>query len=284
MNTKRTFQLVALDLDGTLLNTNGTISKENRAAIQTATDQGVTFVIATGRPYCGLPLAMMEETGIQYAITANGASIYRAPGKECLFEDCMSTDLVIHILKKLLRLEMHISLFIQGEAYMPAQCREALQKITTLPDSLKEYILSTREGITDMIAFLKERSQPIQKLTLNFLTNPDGSYVNRDKTIQILEQYPEINYLSGGYGNLEFAKAGVTKGKGLSLLCKYLNIPLEQTIACGDSENDLDIMKTAGLGVAMANAPEDIRSQADVITLCNDAHGVAAMLNQWIVL
>ena len=283
MNTKRIFRLAALDLDGTLLSTNGTISEENKSAIKKATNQGVTFAISTGRPYCGLPLATMEELGIQYAITANGACLYKAPGKECLFEDCMDTGLVIDILEKLLKLEMHISLFIQGEAYMPAQCREALLKITTLPDSLKEYILSTREGISDITGFLRECRQPVQKLTLNFLANPDGSYINRDETIKILSQYPEINYLSGGYGNLEFARAGVTKGRGLSLLCKILDIPLEQAIACGDSENDLDMMKKAGLGVAMANAPEFIRSQADDVTLDNDEHGVAAMLEKWIV-
>lgn len=283
MDTKGKFQLVALDLDGTLLSTDGTISKENKSAIQKATGKGVTFVISTGRPYCGLPLGMMEESGIQYAITANGACIYKTPGKECLFEDCMDIDLVIDILQKLLQLEIHISLFIRGEAYMPAQCQETLLKITTLPDSLKEYILSTRESIPDIGSFLREYQQPVQKLTLNFLSNPDGSYVNRNETIQILNQYSEINYLSGGYGNLELARAGVTKGKGLSLLCKTLGIPLEQSIACGDSENDLDMMKIAGLGVAMANAPEFICNQADDITLCNDEHRIAAMLEKWIV-
>jgi len=65
-------------------------------------------------------------------------------------------------------------------------------------------------------------------------------------------------------------------------LCNYLNIPIEQTIACGDSENDLDIMRAAGLGIAMANAPEDIRKQADDITLDNNHHGVAAFLKKWI--
>jgi hypothetical protein len=59
-----------------------------------------------------------------------------------------------------------------------------------------------------------------------------------------------------------------------------LGIPIEQSIACGDSENDLDIIKAAGLGVAMANAPKDICSQADDVTLSNDMHGVAAMLEK----
>lgn len=81
---------------------------------------------------------------------------------------------------------------------------------------------------------------------------------------------------------MEFTKAGVSKAKGLSFLCKHLDIPIDQTIACGDSENDLDILKAAGLGVAMANAPEDIRQKADDVTKSNDEHGVAAMLQKWL--
>ena len=75
---------------------------------------------------------------------------------------------------------------------------------------------------------------------------------------------------------------GISKGKGLALLCQYLNISIDHTLACGDSENDLDIMKAAGLGVAMANAPRAIQELADDITLSNDEHGVAAMIQKWL--
>lgn len=282
MNTSKSFRLVALDLDGTLFNSEGKVSDENKTAIKQAINHNVIFVISTGRPYKGLPLEIMTELGIHYAITTNGAAIYRVPEKECLFEECMSADLAAKIIEELLKLEIHMDLFIQGNAYMPESCREIFLKVKRLPDSIKEYILSTRILISDVPAFLREKQEPVQKFTLNFLTKEDGSLIDRDNAIQILNCYPDIAYLSGGFGNLEFTKAGVSKGKGLSLLCDYLNIPIEQTIACGDSENDLDIMRTAGLGIAMANAPEDIRKQADDITLDNNHHGVAAFLKKWI--
>lgn len=281
MNTRRNFQLVALDLDGTLFNSESRVSQENKDAIRNAASRGITFTISTGRPYKGLPLELMEELDIQYAITTNGAGIYKVPEKKCLFENCMSADLTAGIVEELLKLEIHMDLFIHGDAYTPVQCRETFMKIQGLPDSLKEYILSTRERIPDILTFLRQQQQPVQKLTLNFMEDEDGSYVDRDKTLQILNRYPDISYLSGGYGNLEFTKAGISKARGLSLLCEYLDIPIEAAIACGDSENDLDIMKAAGLGVAMANAPEEIRRQADDITLSNDQHGVAAMLEKW---
>ena len=173
-----------------------------------------------------------------------------------------------------------MDIFTHGDAYTPAKCRETLRNIHSLPSSLKHYILTTREVVPDIVAFLQKGQPPIQKLTLNFQKKEDGSYIDREETIQTLNQYPKVTYLSGGYGNLEFTKNGVTKAKGLSLLCNYLGIPIEQSIACGDSENDLDIIKAAGLGVAMANAPKDICSQADDVTLSNDMHGVAAMLEK----
>lgn len=283
MNTKKPFQLIALDLDGTLFNSESKISAENKAAIQKAAEQGIVFVISTGRPYTGLPLEAMTELNIRYAITTNGAAVYKVPEKECLFENSMPYHLVADIIEELLQLEIHMDLFIHGDAYTPLPCRDTFLKINALPDSLKEYILSTRKMVLDMVAFLREKQEDVQKITMNFLNREDGTFVDRDNAIEILKHYPEIYYLSGGFGNLEFTKQGISKAKGLSLLCGHLNIPLEQTIACGDSENDLDILKAAGLGIAMANAPELIRNQADEVTLSNDEHGVAAVIEKWVL-
>lgn len=282
MHTKTNYQLVALDLDGTLFNSQSQVSTENKSAIRQAAAHGIGFVISTGRPYTGLPLELMEELGICYAITANGAAVYKIPERECLLETGMPASLAADIVEELLNLNIHINLFIHGNAYMPSQCLEIIQNIDSLPAALREYMISTRTSVPDLPAFLREQQSDVQKLTLNFPQAEDGTFPERVKTIAILDHYPQISYLSGGYGNLEFTKAGVSKAKGLSFLCKHLDIPIDQTIACGDSENDLDILKAAGLGVAMANAPEDIRQKADDVTKSNDEHGVAAMLQKWL--
>ena len=282
MYTNHTFKLTALDLDGTLFNSQSQVSAENKSAIKKASTQGMIFAISTGRPYDGLPLALMEELGIQYAITTNGAAVYKVPERECLFETCIPASLAADITEELLQLEIHINLFLNGNAYAPAKCQRILSNIDSLPDSLKEYMLTTRKTVDDMPKFLRTQNVDVQKFTLNFPEGPDGSCSDRSKSIDILNRYPQISYLCGGYNNLEFTLSGTSKGKGLALLCEHLNIPIDQTIACGDSENDLDIMKVAGLGVAMANAPEAIRALADDITLRNDEHGVAAMLNKWL--
>lgn len=281
MFTQQSFKLAALDLDGTLFNSKSQVSDENRSAIRQASANGAIFVISTGRPYDGLPLELMGELGIRYAITTNGAAVYKVPEKECLFETCMPSSTAVSILEELLELDIHINVFLHGNAFVPAKCRQALMNIRSLPEPLKEYMLTTRTSIEDMPAFLREQDSGVQKMTLNFPEGEDNTFPDRKKAMDILDKYPQVSYLCGGFNNLEFTMAGISKGKGLALLCQYLNIPIDQTIACGDSENDLDIMKAAGLGVAMANAPREIQELADDITLSNDEDGVAAAIRKW---
>lgn len=279
---KKQFLLAALDLDGTLFNSQSSISDKNKKAIKAASDAGTTFVIATGRPYGGLPLEDMKELGIRYAITTNGASVYKVPERECLFESCMPWEETADLIDKLLVLPIHLDLFINGTAYTPDVCKKAIQSMNHLPKELKEYILSTRTLIPDITEHLRNKKQDVQKVTMNFPRGKNDSILHRKEAIEILNQYPDVCYLSGGYGNLEFTRKGISKAKGLSFLCDYLNIPIEQTLACGDSENDLDILKAAGLGIAMANAPEHVKAKADEITLSNDEDGVAAVIKRWL--
>ena len=80
-------------------------------------------------------------------------------------------------------------------------------------------------------------------MTLNFYPQEDGTFLYRDEVMQILSEHPEITFLSGGYHNLEFTRAGVTKGNGLTLLCSHLGVDIEETLACGDTQNDIDSFK-----------------------------------------
>ena len=89
--------------------------------------------------------------------------------------------------------------------------------------------------------------------------------------------HPLFHYqgLSSGYHNLEFTRAGVTKGNGLTLLCSHLGVDIEETLACGDTQNDIDILKTAAIGVAMENALPEVKEIADFVTRSNENSGVA---------
>ena len=91
-------KLIALDLDGTLFNNKSQISKENIKAIKEATAAGINVVISTGRPFGGLPFEAIKNTGIRYAITANGSAIYEIDTKKCLYENCLSDETAFSII------------------------------------------------------------------------------------------------------------------------------------------------------------------------------------------
>ena len=87
--------------------------------------------------------------------------------------------------------------------------------------------------------------------------------------------------MSGGFHNLEDTRCGIAKSKGLKFLCDYLHISMEDTMAVGDSENDLDIVKAAGIGVAMGNAQQLLKDSADFISLSNEEDGVAYAIERF---
>lgn len=273
-------KLIALDLDGTLFDNNGIISAENIDAIRKATALGINVVISTGRPLMGIPIEQIRGTGIQYGITTNGSAIYDIITGECLFENPMQDNVVFPIIDFLLTKDIHMDAFCCGKGYTPEKCRPAAQAIDA-PESLKNYILNTRVVVPDLISYLKSNHLHVQKMTLNFHRDEDGVLIDREEVRRFLISNPNINVVCGGYNNLEFSKKGVDKGLALLELARILDVSYEQTMAIGDTENDLAIIRTAALGVAMGNATDDAKAQADFITLSNTENGVAHAINKF---
>ena len=274
-------KLIALDLDGTLFNNEGKITEETKKEIKRVTDMGVHVVISTGRPYNGVPFEQIKGLGIHYAITTNGSAIYYIPEHKCIYENCMDFATAEPILKFLLEKEIHLDTYIGGEGFTPIRCRENLHRLSIMP-SLKEYILATRTPKEDLIGYVRDCGQMIQKTTLNFYPQPDGTYKHREEVREFLMTNPSIECVCGGYNNLEFTKAGVTKGEALHHLADLLSVKPEETMAIGDTENDLSILQAAGIGVAMGNAPLEIQAMADYVTSSNLEDGVGKAIAHFI--
>ena len=269
-------KLIALDLDGTLFNSQSQISAHNIDTIKKANEAGATVVISTGRPYNGLPFEQLKGSGIRFAITTNGSAIYEIESGKCLFEEAMDEDIILPILDFLLTKDIHMDAFIGGKGYTPVQCVAAGQKLAN-PPALKHYILNTRVRVDNLPLFIHENQLKVQKMTLNFY--PEGDvFKDREEVRKYLESNPAVTTVSGGYNNLEFTRADVNKGVGLQKMAQLLDIPVAQTMAVGDTENDLAIIRAAGVGVAMGNATAAVKSAADYITTSNDEDGVAAAI------
>ena len=275
-------KLVALDLDGTLFDNSSHISERNLTAIRSITDKGIHVVISTGRPFEGIPFDQIKGTGINYAITANGSGIYEISTEKCLYENAMDEELVTPILNFLLTRDIHMDAFIGGKGYTPIQCVETAQKLT-VPSSIKNYIITTRTRLDNILQFIHENQLKVQKMTLNFYPAADGTLIDRETVRKFLVSNPSITTVCGGYNNLEFTRADANKGVGLRKLAEILGVNPDATMAIGDTENDLAIIEAAGIGVAMGNATDAVKARADYVTTTNTKDGVAAAIEHFIL-
>lgn len=275
-------KLVALDLDGTLFDNSSRISERNLTAIRSITDKGIHIVISTGRPFEGIPFDQIKGTGINYAITANGSGIYEISTGKCLYENAMDEELVTPILNFLLTRDIHMDAFIGGKGYTPIQCVETAQKLT-VPSSIKNYIITTRTRLDNILQFIHENQLKVQKMTLNFYPAADGTLIDRETVRKFLVSNPSITTVCGGYNNLEFTRADANKGVGLRKLAEILGVNPDATMAIGDTENDLAIIEAAGIGVAMGNATDAVKARADYVTTTNTKDGVAAAIEHFIL-
>ena len=275
-------KLVALDLDGTLFDNSSHISERNLTAIRSITDKGIHVVISTGRPFEGIPFDQIKGTGINYAITANGSGIYEISTGKCLYENAMDEELVTPILNFLLTRDIHMDAFIGGKGYTPVQCVETAQKLT-VPSSIKNYIITARTRLDNILQFIHENQLKVQKMTLNFYPAADGTLIDRETVRKFLVSNPSITTVCGGYNNLEFTRADANKGVGLRKLAEILGVNPDATMAIGDTENDLAIIEAAGIGVAMGNATDAVKARADYVTTTNTKDGVAAAIEHFIL-
>lgn len=275
-------KLVALDLDGTLFDNSSRISERNLTAIRSITDKVIHVVISTGRPFEGIPFDQIKGTGINYAITANGSGIYEISTGKCLYENAMDEELVTPILNFLLTRDIHMDAFIGGKGYTPVQCVETAQKLT-VPSSIKNYIITTRTRLDNILQFIHENQLKVQKMTLNFYPAADGTLIDRETVRKFLVSNPSITTVCGGYNNLEFTRADANKGVGLRKLAEILGVNPDATMAIGDTENDLAIIEAAGIGVAMGNATDAVKAKADYVTTSNTEDGVAAAIEHFIL-
>lgn len=275
-------QLIALDLDGTLFDTEKRITEKNRETIKRAIEAGIVPVISSGRPYVGLPVAAMKEIGMQYAITANGAAVYKVPERELIYENCMDYSIVVELMEQFMDMHIYCDIFIDGDVWACEEKRCLIDELA-LSEPMREYIRTTRKFKPDFIGYLQETKMKVQKITIDFCSAEDGTLICHSEVAEMMKAYPNLATVSGGSNNLEITRADCTKGHGLLELSKYLGIDVHNTMAIGDSGNDMDIIRTAGIGVAMANSESEILEAADYITTSNQEDGVAYAIEHFYI-
>lgn len=272
-------KIIALDIDGTLFDSKGRISQRTLKAIHACTQAGINVVFSTGRDYDSLPLAETDGSGMQYAVTTNGSAIYELGSRKCLWENPMDRKDIFDILSYSEKKDMFPFLFIDGRGYAEKGKLPVYERVNW-PLHLKETTKHNMHLVDDLAEYVTKESHDVQKGAVLFPSSEDGTLIGWDEAREYLNAMPGVHAVDGGCDNLEFNRVDATKAAGLQILADMIGICMDETMAIGDSENDLDILRAAGTGIAMGNAPADIKGYADEVTLSNDEDGVAVVLER----
>ena len=271
------YRIVACDLDETLLDDSHLIPRRVREAIAAARGRGCRFVPATGRPYDSVAdvLGALGVAGAEgeYVISFNGGALYENSRPEPLSTSALPRA--------------------QAEALYARGVELGMCMHVYTPDVvwLYDYVASERAYIEGRMNIRETNSTtlggcvgeaPVVKLIYRDLDLGRLRRVEREVAADGLSAGLAVYYSSGRY--LEFNAPGVDKGAGLAHLAAHLGVDMAQTVAIGDSSNDIPMLRAAGLGVAVANASPETRAAADyVCEATNDEGAVAEVIERFVL-
>ena len=261
------YRLIAFDMDGTLLSSDKEVLPSSRAAIAELADAGVTVAICSGRAPVMIETHHEEFARVRYAICASGAILYDLAERRVLSRRPIDVELVRRVAEVCGRYDTTLDAFSGAGFYYSACLLQnaadyGMQAYVPLFDSLGT-------PADDVWEPLARRGEPTEKIDVFFASPAD-----RDRARAELEGLPLVMTYSER-SSLELSPAGVDKGVGLAELAGLLGVPMEATVAVGDADNDLPMLRAAGLAVAMGNANEHARELADVVVADNDHDGCA---------
>lgn len=269
-------RLIALDMDGTVLDEQKKISPRTMAALRAAAARGVAVVPATGRTVSGVPEEFMALRP-RYALGSNGATVQDLESGRLLVELPFDLEQALAIYDIVERYPSMISVFVSGESYTDAA--NAATADVYSPPALLTYIRRLRLLVPDMRALMRREGASIEKFSILY-----RDYPTRDAAWAAVQRaFPQVVITSSVGSNMEINAPGVHKGRGLAELARVLGLRPDQVMACGDSGNDLGMIEYAGLGVAMGNASPEVKAAAQYITLDNEHDGVAIAVEKFVL-
>ena len=227
-------------------------------------------MIASGRSFSTLPEDVIRIPGIQYAITSNGAAVYTVPDGQCLQRFYLSEKSVLEILRLTEREAVVYEAFIDGIAFADeAYVRDPVRFGATA--EAVSYVQSTRKLIFDMPAFIRAHANELE--SVDIVTYDEQI---KSRIWEKLQTFiPDIYITSSVPQLIEIAHRRAGKHSGLRYIAELLRLPREGIAAFGDGDNDQEMLKWAGCGIAVANATRACLAAADRVTSAHDADGVA---------
>ncbi len=274
-STAKEYRLLALDMDGTVLNSEKKITSHTASAMHEAMARGKEVLFATGRCPTEVREDLKAFPEMNYVLCLSGALVLDLRCGETLANVTISRELVEKILSVADGLDAMVTLYAGDDVFVEHKRKGNMtyygcQCFAKLYDDCAVWV----ENIRDVLI---THGDCVHKANI-FCHSPE-EWKKADEGLRGLP----LNYASGIPNNYEISPCGVDKGVGLKKLCEATGISIQQSIAVGDEGNDVAMIKAAGLGVAMGNAPEWIQKLADWVTSDCDHDGVAEVIETYLL-
>lgn len=268
-------KIIALDLDGTLLTYDKRLTEKTKDVLMAASEQGHWIVPATGRALKAIPEAVLSLPFLRYVISINGASVSDQLTGEKLYSANIPTKIALELMEYAKQFDCMYDCYWQDTGWSNRTFLDRIWHYHT-DEEVVRLILNSRQPVDDLEQMISKQAESVQKVQLCFRDLEERKAAKHG----IEAHFPEIVATSSFQNNLELNWITADKGKGLLHLAGHLGLDASDTIAFGDSSNDLSMLRAAGTGVAMGNASEEVKSVCDAVTLTNDQDGVASYLEQ----
>ncbi|MGY3725541.1 hypothetical protein SAMN05421767_1544 [Granulicatella balaenopterae] len=256
---------IALDLDGTLLTSDKKITDTTKKVLQKAQDKGIKIVLCTGRALKGVR-PLLEELDLfnedDVVITYNGGVIQKTKSQEILFQEAHTKEDVIYIHQETMKVNLPMNMLDLEYVYEPTYPTNRASRYHDIMGML-DFVKMNPEDLAD--------DQLLNKAVLCY----DEAILDEEFLKLPAEFTERFNCMKSRPILMEVLPKNVNKGQALVHLAAVLGMEIDNIMACGDADNDLDMIREAGFGVAMANATETVKAVADYITTSNNEDGVA---------
>ena len=269
------YKLIAADLDKTLLTTDMRVSTKNLSAISEYTRAGGVFSVSSGRTFYAIPKEIIANSDIRYYSVSNGAVVYDKKLNKNVISHHIPTD----AMNKLMDLAEELNFLSATQAglrpYVDSKHFEDEDNTYNIDDYYLE-LLEFYEPLRNYTSVCRNMND-VECLLFFFATDEE-----MNACIERLKDIKEVSYTSSVARELEIYAYDAGKGTTLIELAEYLNIPVSEVIAVGDSKNDITMIEAAGLGLATGNAMDSLKEVANGVICTNDEHIMPYILDKYI--
>ena len=267
------YRLLALDMDGTILTSQKTVSPATVKAINNLIKRGTAVTLCTGRGVAELKDYTDDFSAIPYGILNSGGCVYDFTKRQSIHRILLDDSSLIECIRAAQKVKaMHYLLTEDASVAQAEDMRDVSRFQMGMYQSLYDRVATI---VPDMETYVREH--PGKSLKLCIFHRDSGT---REQTRREIEHLG-MELADAETTSLEISPRGVTKALGLQILCRYLGIPIEESVAVGDADNDIDVLKAAGLSVAMGNANKTVKDLCDVIVADNDRDGVVEVIDRF---